>query len=186
MHCLLWCHIIVPLSCCLLPTTGPIIEILQGGQGELSAAIFQELSREWPVQSKPRTALSTWVLAPATSRSHLEQLACRSCVLVIPSSCSSTPHLTSSGSAVLQGSGDFQSLRLQLTAGLDQDGNETLSYSDDVVTLPKDHTTRTGDPRCAAQLAAPVLEAGNWLGIGSAYSWLLCMLLSQPHSSEYA
>lgn len=85
---------------------------------------------------------------------------------------------------MLQGSGDFQSLRLQLTAGLDEHDNETLTYGDDIVVLPKDHTPRERDPRCAACFAAPVLEAIIWPGIGPAYSWPLCMLLRQPRSSE--
>ena len=81
---------------------------------------------------------------------------------------------------MLQGSGDFQSLRLQLTAGLDQDGNETLSYSDDVVTLPKDHTTVTSDPRCAAHVpgtAAGVRQlAGRWV----------CLLMAAVHAAQAA
>jgi hypothetical protein len=32
---------------------GPIIDILQSGGGELSAAIFQELSKAWPVRGRP-------------------------------------------------------------------------------------------------------------------------------------
>lgn len=48
---------------------------------------------------------------------------------------------------LLQGARDFQFLRLQVTAGLDPDGNETLSYNSDTgpVTLPK--SGNSSDPR---------------------------------------
>lgn len=53
----------------------------------------------------------------------------------------------------LQGSSQYQFLRLQLTAGYDTDHNETLSYvqrdpdkhSKDEVVLPKDGSNPAGD-----------------------------------------
>lgn len=81
---------------CLLPTAGPILQILQDGQGELSAAVFQELSREWPVPSRRRTALVTCTLSPAAAQPHAAHTsgaaACQRCMLSTPTIYGLKPH----------------------------------------------------------------------------------------------
>lgn len=47
----------------------------------------------------------------------------------------------------MQGRKKYQFLRLQLTAGLDAAGNEVLSYSKDVVKLPKNMADDVNDPQ---------------------------------------
>ena len=115
------------------------------GGGELTAALFQELSRQWPVHSRSAAVIARIGVLSFSSCARTSKLLL-TCVQDGSSAWAGRHPVNDCYVAMLQGNKDYQSLRLQLTSGYKDEANtiETLSYSADVLDLPPAGGSSTG------------------------------------------